>query len=584
MLSGNKLDTRTSQRLVSFSAIAILILGFIVVMKVDADYRTERAERAVVRAQILAVSVTAAVDFSDKESTRDAVGAFRADPTARVAAVYDESGQLLGGFARQGVTLPQKLPQKKSESDAGIETFAAVERNGTHIGTVYLSSDTIPFFQRVARFAIIGAFALAAFLIILVLGIAQRSLRNANDQLGSAISDLRSEIEARNAAEAKLHQAQKMESIGQLTGGIAHDFNNMLAIIVGGIDMAVRRVNEPERVLKSLAHARAGANRAADLTTRLLAFARKQPLQPQVIEPNQLVAKMSELLRRTLGEQIIVQTVLAGGLWRICADPGQLENAILNLCVNARDAMDREGRLTIETQNVDLDHASAQQHDFTPGQYVVFVVSDNGSGMTKETIAKAFEPFFTTKDVGKGTGLGLSQVDGFVRQSGGHLEICSEVGVGTTIKIYLPIYEGTELTNQTEAVNNIIQQGSTQEIILVVEDEPDVRQISTEYLLELGYTVLQAANGTEALEMLTERKDISLLFTDVVMPGMTGHDLAIKASAINPGLAVLYTTGYTRDAIVRDGKVDHGIDLLSKPFTIEQVANKIRLALDRVTI
>ncbi|MFN3621140.1 ATP-binding protein [Sphingorhabdus sp.] len=569
-----------SQIIVSLLAIAVLLLGLVTVVQSDYAYQVERAERAQVRARILAESVTAAVDFGDPGAIKDSARAFQADPNARVAAVYDATGRLLGGFARSGEILPKNLPVTE-EADASIQTYAPINGDGSRIGTVYLSSDAIPFFRRFTRFALIGAFAVAASLIVLILAMVQRSLRHANSDLAKANAELRAEVDNREVAEAKLRQAQKMESIGQLTGGIAHDFNNMLAIVIGGLDMIERRIGDNDRVLWAASQAREGANRAADLTRRLLAFARQQPLQPQIIEANQLVSKMSELLRRTLGEGILIETVLSGGLWRTSADPGQLENAVLNLCVNARDAMGGYGRLTIETQNGHLDDAYASRHDdVTAGQYVVVAITDTGPGMSREIIERAFEPFFTTKDVGKGTGLGLAQVHGFVRQTGGHVAIYSEIGQGTTIKIYLPRYHGTETTASVDPIINSVPRGSADEIILLVEDEFQVRQMSAENLRELGYTVLQAANGNEALVILAQHRDISLLFTDIVMPEMNGRQLADKMREIVPDLPVLYTTGYTRNAIIHNGIVDHGIAFLSKPFTIEQLARKLREGLD----
>lgn len=571
---------RLPQIVVSFLAIIVLLFGVFVVVQADSSYRQERAERAQVRARILAVSASAAVDFGDRDAAREAASAFRVDPSTRVAAVYDISGRLLGGFAQPGQNISQRVPVE-TEVASSIVTFAPVQRGDTKIGTVYLLSDSVPFFRRVIQFALIAAFVIGASLIVLVLSMAQSSLREANAMLARANAELRAEVDTREAAEAQLRQAQKMESIGQLTGGIAHDFNNMLAIVIGGIDMAERRLADTDKAGKALAHAREGANRAADLTRRLLAFARQQPLQPQVIDANQLVSKMSELLLRTLGAGVAIETVLAGGLWRTSADPGQLENAVLNLCVNARDAMDGEGRLTIETQNGHLDDAYAKAHeDVKPGQYVVVAISDTGPGMAADVVARAFEPFFTTKDVGKGTGLGLAQVHGFVRQSGGHVAIYSEVGQGTTVKIYLPRYGGSELLSTSDPVMDAMPHGSQTEVVLVVEDEPQVRRMTTESLRELGYSVVEAGNGQEALKLLAERQDITLLFTDIVMPEMNGRELADKVHALMPDLPVLYTTGYTRNAIIHNGMVDQGIAFLPKPFTIEQLARKIRLILD----
>ena len=324
-----------------------------------------------------------------------------------------------------------------------------------------------------------------------------------------------------------------------------------------------------------------GANRAAALTKRLLAFARRSPLQPQPIDPNQMVANMSELLRRTLGEGVVIETVLAGGLWRTHADPGQLENAILNLCVNARDAMDGKGRLTIETLNCHLDDDYAARHSgVAAGQYSTIVISDNGPGMQQDVIERAFEPFFTTKSVGKGTGLGLAQVYGFVRQSGGHVKIYSEIREGTAVKIYLPRYFGpAEAAASANPVSDL-PRGRPGELILVVEDEDQVRRMSVDALQELGYQVLEAGGGEEALAHVRTRDDIRLLFTDVVMPDINGRQLADKARLLRPELPVLYTTGYTRNAVVHNGVVDSDVFFIPKPFTVEQLARKLRAVLD----
>jgi CheY-like chemotaxis protein len=323
------------------------------------------------------------------------------------------------------------------------------------------------------------------------------------------------------------------------------------------------------------------AQRGASLTARLLAFARQQPLSPSVIDANKLVSGMSELLRRTLGETIGIETVLAGGLWRARADAGQLENAVLNLCVNARDAMPDGGRLTIETANCYLDDSYAAEHYEVPaGQYVLVAVTDTGSGMSREIMASAFDPFFTTKPAGKGTGLGLSQVFGFVKQSGGHVKIYSEPGQGTTVKIYLP--RSSEETAQDVVLPSpTLPGGRPVETILLVEDDERVRVLGVETLRDLGYTVVHAGNGESALAMLDRHPEVSLLFTDVVMPGGSGRKLAEAALARHPGLKVLYTTGFTRNAVVHNGVLDHGVDFIAKPFTVEQLARKVREILDR---
>jgi PAS domain S-box-containing protein len=391
-------------------------------------------------------------------------------------------------------------------------------------------------------------------------------------------------IEEREAAEQALRQAQKMEAIGQLTGGIAHDFNNMLAIIVGSLDLLSRRmVATDPRARRYLDAATEGARRAATLTQRLLAFARQQPLNPKVIDANQLVAGLSELLRRSIGTDIRLETVLAGGLWQSFADPNQLESALLNLAVNARDAMPEGGRLTIETQNAHLDTRYAAAHfGVQAGQYVLVAVTDTGTGMTPEVLDKAFDPFFTTKGVGKGTGLGLSQVYGFVKQSGGHIKIYSEPGQGTTVKLYLPRLQSAETEVSTgEAEHHLFALGEHNEIVLVVEDEPAVRQFSADALVELGYQVLEADGAQAALRLLAAHPDIALLFTDIVMPDVNGRKLADEARRLRPNLKVLFTTGYTRNAVVHNGVLDPGVELISKPFTIDELAARVREILDR---
>jgi len=395
--------------------------------------------------------------------------------------------------------------------------------------------------------------------------------------------ELRREMDENAAAQAQVRQLQKMETIGQLTGGVAHDFNNMLAIIIGSLDLAQRRLNgsEDPRLLNSIQNARDGAQRAAVLTARLLAFSRQQPLAPEVIDANKLVGGMSELLRRTLGEQIRIETVLAGGLWPSFADLSQLENAILNLSVNARDAMPGGGHLTIETANTELDDRYSRMHsEVEAGQYVMISITDTGTGMSPEVIERAFDPFYTTKGAGKGTGLGLSQVYGYVKQTGGHIKIYSEIDRGTTVKIYLPRHVGLADTRQGAAGTLPLPQGSLNDTILVVEDDEHVRTMTAESLSELGYTVLQAASGMEALLLLEDNAAVDLIFTDIVMPQMSGRQLADAVLEKWPTIRVLYTTGYTRNAIVHNGVLDHGVSLLAKPFSLEQLAHKIREVLN----
>lgn len=395
---------------------------------------------------------------------------------------------------------------------------------------------------------------------------------------------LREEAAARQSAQSEVRQLQKMEAVGQLTGGIAHDFNNMLAIVIGSLDMAKRRLTggEHANIAKFIDNASEGAERAATLTSKLLAFSRRQPLEPKILDANKLVAGMSEMFRRTLGDNIRVETVLAGGLWSISADPTQVESALLNLAVNARDAMPDGGNLTIETGNAELDDAYARMHDeVTAGQYAVISVTDTGSGMSPEVIDRAFDPFFTTKEVGRGTGLGLSQVFGFLKQSRGHIKIYSEIGHGTTVKLYFPRQVATDASAATARHDLAdIPAGRPDEIILVVEDEAAVRHMSVDALRDLGYTVIHASDGRQALERIESYPGINLLFTDIMMPGMTGRQLADQAQILRPDLKVLYTTGYTRNAIVHNGMVDYGIAFLQKPFSLQSLARKTREVFD----
>jgi PAS domain S-box-containing protein len=408
---------------------------------------------------------------------------------------------------------------------------------------------------------------------------AEQAVRLLNENLEFRVAE---EIERRSQSEEALRQLQKMETVGQLTGGIAHDFNNLLQIVSGNLDIVRRNLPaDSARLRRSVDNAMKGADRAAILTQRLLAFSRRQPLAPKVLDPNKLVSGMSEMLHRTLGETYSIETVLASGLWRIEADPNQLESALLNLAVNARDAMPEGGKLTIETANTHLDRRYAEVNSGAlPGQYVVICVTDTGEGMDRETAEKAFEPFFTTKGVGKGTGLGLSMVYGFVKQSGGHIKIYSEPGEGTTVKIYLPRYLGGSAEAVADEAEVQAPEGDPNATILVCEDDEDVRALSADSLRGLGYAVIEAADGESALRMLQGDLPVDLLFTDVVLPGMTGATLAKEARALRPELKVLFTTGYARNAIVHQGRLDPGVELISKPFSYSDLAIRIRDLLD----
>ncbi|BAT58186.1 blue-light-activated protein [Variibacter gotjawalensis] len=409
---------------------------------------------------------------------------------------------------------------------------------------------------------------------------AETNLKELNDTLESRIA---SAIAEREQAEEALRQAQKMETVGQLTGGIAHDFNNLLQIITGNLETLARNLpQDASRLRRAAENAMTGAKRATTLTQRLLAFSRRQPLAPKSVEPNKLISEMSELLHRTLGETVEIETVLSPRLWQIEVDPNQLEIAMINLAVNARDAMPDGGKLTIETSNVHLDRDyAAANAEVIPGQYTSICVSDTGCGMNADTLTRVFEPFFTTKEVGKGTGLGLSMVYGFIKQSGGHVKIYSEPNSGTTVRLYLPRQIGSASTEEVER-KEIVPEGSKEETILVCEDDDDVRTYSVETLRELGYRVLEAHDARAALSLLERQTgEVHLLFTDVVLPGgMTGATLAKKAQALRPNMKVLFTTGYARNAIVHHGRLDPGVELITKPFTYSDLAARVRDVLD----
>ncbi|MDH7639527.1 response regulator [Sphingomonas oryzagri] len=397
--------------------------------------------------------------------------------------------------------------------------------------------------------------------------------------------DITAQVEQAEAlveAEEGLRQSQKMETLGQLTGSVAHDFNNLLQIVMGNLDMLRRHLpDDPPRLRRSADNAFAGAERAATLTQRLLAFARRQPLAPKPVSPNALVAGMSDLLHRTLGEMVTVRTEPADEDWLIEVDDNQLESALLNLSVNARDAMPSGGTLTLAIRNLSLAEPIRGQSEVPAGDHVVIAVSDTGEGMAPEVVARVFEPFFTTKEVGKGTGLGLSMVYGFVKQSGGHVHIASVEGEGTEVRIYLPRLLISR-TAAAETVEPADARRGGDETILVCEDDEGVRANSVESLRELGYDVLEAGDAREALAVLQGRcGKIDLLFTDVVLPGgMTGSDLAVQARVSCPDLRVLFTTGYARDAIVHHGRLDAGVQLLPKPFAFDDLAAKVREMLD----
>ncbi|MEO8566012.1 MAG: PAS domain-containing protein [Betaproteobacteria bacterium] len=419
--------------------------------------------------------------------------------------------------------------------------------------------------------------------------------RMLEERVRERTAELEAEVKLRAEAEIRLHQAQKMEAVGQLTGGIAHDFNNILQVIMGNLEIArlslqrlgVRDGAGVQPMFKAIETAQRASRSAGQLVQRLLAFSRLQTLEPTSLDVNALISDMADMIARTLGETIEVETVLSDQVWTTFADRNQLESALLNLVVNARDAMPEGGRLMIETANVEIDDTIGE--DLTPGQYVVISVTDTGCGIAKDLLNKVFEPFFTTKDVGMGSGLGLSMVYGFVKQSRGHVRLCSEVGSGSAVKVYLPrslvgqTIEASKPLDGASASGGAIAKARPGETLLVVEDNDDVRRLGVAALQSLGYRVLEAGDGPSALRLLdgADSPRIDLLFTDVVLPGgMSGRSLADEMVKRLPGLPVLFTSGYTRNAISRQGRLVPDVRILAKPYALESLATHVRQAID----
>ena len=515
-------------------------------------------------------------------------------PNHRIELVNPGYQQLIGHRDVLGRTLAEALP------DAAEQGFVDLLDKVYHSGEPYVAHgakyvvQTIaggPVDERYVDFvyqpikdasgAVIGIFVEGAD--VTRRALADAALRESEALLREANETLEAKVEARTAelmaAEEALRQAQKMEAVGQLTGGLAHDFNNLLTGISGSLELlktrlAQGRLTDVERYLVA---AQGAANRAAALTHRLLAFSRRQTLDPKATNINQLIIGMEDLIRRTMGPEINVEVVHAGGLWNTLVDPPQLENALLNLCINARDAMPDGGRLTIETGNIWLDDRAARERNLPKGQYVSLCVSDTGSGMAPDVMTKAFDPFFTTKPIGMGTGLGLSMIYGFVRQSGGQVRIDSEVDQGTMVGLYLPRHHGEE--NPAEG---LVEPGETPrakqgETVLVVDDEPTVRMLFADVLEELGYIALEAADGPAGLHILRSDIRIDLLITDVGLPnGMNGRQVAEAGRALRPDLKILFITGYAENAALNHGHLEPGMHVLTKPFAMDTLASRIK--------
>jgi PAS domain S-box-containing protein len=502
---------------------------------------------------------------------------------ARMRAVFQTSYQLQAFLALDGTLL-----------DANVESLAVINRTFTEVAGLkfwespwFIETEGVPEIIRDAvQQAAAGQEVRREVTILVPAGLRTYdfSARPIRDESGAVVAVLPEamDITDRRQAEEQLRQAQKMEAVGQLTGGIAHDFNNLLTGIVGSLELLQRRVTagRTDGLLRYAAAAAISAQRAASLTQRLLAFARRQPLDPKRVDANRLLSGMEDMLRRTLGPAIELEMVLGAGLWPTLSDPHQLESAILNLAINARDAMPDGGRLVIETVNTRLDEAYARSQggEVSPGAYVLVSVTDSGTGMPPDVIAKAFDPFFTTKPIGQGTGLGLSMLYGFIKQSNGHVRIYSEMGVGTTFKLYLPRERGDAAEDAEDSgVPVTPAKAGDGETVLVVEDELTVRMLVTETLAELGYAALEAHDGPSGLRVLQSDARVDLLVTDVGLPGLNGRQLADAARLIRPGLRVLFMTGYAHNAAIGQGTaLEVGMEIISKPFALDALAGRIR--------
>jgi signal transduction histidine kinase/CheY-like chemotaxis protein len=546
-----------------------------------------------VQSQILASTVTAALAFDDRTAAQEYVNALALNPEIVAAAIYDENGGVFVSFSREAGLLPAtSRPGGQYIEGNHLIVVTPILQGPLPLGTVYLDTIVQPLATRLQKYGLIALLVIMGSLVIAALSVTQVALNRSNllleqrvrertEELTRANADLAAKIDEHMAVSERLRQSQKMESVGRLTGGVAHDFNNVLAVILGNLELIRDRVSQDAKLVRQIDSAISAGQRGADLNHRLLAFSRQQALEPKPTDVNHRIADLVPMLSRTLGEAIEIRQKLGASVWNAVIDPSQFDNSILNLAVNARDAMAGGGWLEIATENVNVDGAYAvQRENLAPGDYVKVSVSDCGTGMTPEVVAQAFEPFFTTKGVGKGTGLGLSMIYGFAKQSGGHASIYSEVGVGTTITLLLPRDAGDE-GQEADFLPSRSTAKTGSEKILVVEDDPEVRAVTVSFLELLGYRTLEAGRVQEGMEVIRAHPEIDMLMTDVILPGgEDGGSLARQAKELRPHLGVLFTSGYTEDVITHQGRLDPGVVLLRKPFTKLQLAEKIRFVLD----
>ena len=566
-LGKSLLGWRNAPATIFFVAVLIVVACVAIIFQNEVTYRAARDRQALVAAQVLAGSVTAAVDFGDPAAAKDAVEAFRVNPQVRYVAVFDRAGKLLAAYDPSRTRIGVDLPQLPAAPDSDYRVSVPITSAGQHLGTVVYEMEREAVSRRLTRYLTLAALAGLAALVIVTLGLAQAALHRANRQLseraealGQANELLAEQIEERAKAEDQLRQSQKMQALGQLTGGIAHDFNNLLTVIQGSADILSRDELADDRRKRFARAIVQAAENAAVLTSQLLAFARRQPLKPELVDLCELVSGMTELLDRTMVERIRIETDLDRSTPPVTVDKNQLQSAILNVASNARDAMPEGGTLRIAVSPV----ASG---DGAPMAAVS--ISDTGTGMDPDTASRIFEPFFTTKTTGKGTGLGLSQVYGFATQSGGDVLAESSPGEGTTITILLPCSESSIVAEPAAGETEIPDQPPAE--ILVVEDNEEVGKFAQTLLSELGHSVTLATSGEEALD-LTRKRDFDVVFSDVVMPGMGGLRLAEHLAEEKPKLPVILATGYSQE-IAQSGS--RGRPVILKPYRLATLSQAL---------
>jgi signal transduction histidine kinase/CheY-like chemotaxis protein len=558
---------RTAPTTIFIVAIAILVAGLGIILQNESTFRAARDRQALVAAQVLAQSVTAAVDFGDPVASQQAVNAFRVNPQVRYVGVYDRSGKVLAVYDASHKRPQANLASLPPTPDTNHRVTVPITSARQPIGTIVYEVEREAVSRRLTRYVVVGSLAVLAALVIITLGMAQSALRRANEELSERAEALAQsnellaeQIEERTKAEDQLRQSQKMQALGQLTGGIAHDFNNLLTVIQGSADILSRddlADDRRKRFAKAIVHA---AENAAVLTSQLLAFARRQPLKPELVDLSQLVVGMTDLLDRTMGERIKIETSIDRTTPPVTIDRNQLQSAILNVASNARDAMPEGGTLGITLSSLASE---------TGERTAAISISDTGVGMDPDTASRIFEPFFTTKRTGKGTGLGLSQVYGFATQSGGDVVVESEPGKGTTVTILLPCSESSVVAARDEGEAAVPEQPPAQ--ILVVEDNEEVGHFAETLLSELGHSVTLATSGEEALE-LTRKRDFDVVFSDVVMPGMGGLRLAEQLAEEKPELPVILATGYSQE-IAQSGS--GGRPVLLKPYRLATLSQAL---------